>query len=108
MLREFTGLADRQFRGNFAMLAYESGVELTALLAQVLFVWAGAGMVMRRELTIGRFVAFNALVAMAYGPVVRLLGLWDRVQRSGVLLDRLADVFEHEPEQGRDHSNSNR
>jgi ATP-binding cassette subfamily B protein len=36
---------------------------------------------------------------------VRLLGLWDQIQKSGVLLNRLADVFENEPEQGRDHSN---
>jgi ATP-binding cassette subfamily B protein len=42
---------------------------------------------------------------MAYGPIMKLLGLWDQVQRSDVLLNRLADVFENEPEQGRDHSN---
>ena len=105
MLHEFTSLADRQFRGNFVVMAYESGVELTAVLAQVLFLWVGALMVMGGEFSIGRFVAFNALVAMAYGPIMKLLGLWDQVQRSGVLLNRLADVFENEPEQGRDHSN---
>jgi ATP-binding cassette subfamily B protein len=104
MLNEFTNLAGRQFRGNFVTMTYESGVELTALLAQALFLWVGALMVMRGEFSIGRFVAFNALVALAYAPVVRLLGLWDQVQRSGVLLNRLADVFENEPEQGRDHS----
>ena len=105
MLLEFASLADRQFRGNFAVMAYEIGVDLTALLAQALFLWVGALMVMRGEFSLGRFVAFNAMVAMAYGPVVRLLGLWDQIQKSGVLLNRLADVFENEPEQGRDHSN---
>jgi HlyB family type I secretion system ABC transporter len=105
MLLEFSSLADRQFRGNFAVMAYEIGVDLTALLAQALFLWVGALMVMRGEFSLGRFVAFNALVAIAYGPVVRLLGLWDQIQKSGVLLNRLADVFENEPEQGRDHSN---
>jgi ABC-type multidrug transport system fused ATPase/permease subunit len=32
------------------------------------------------------------------------LGLWDELQSSAVLLDRLSDVFESEPEQGADHS----
>jgi len=105
MLHEFTSLANKQFRSNFVIMAYESGVELTAILGQVLFVWVGALMVMEGEFSIGRFVAFNALAAMAYAPILKLLGLWDEVQRSAVLLNRLRDVFENEPEQGRDHSN---
>ena len=41
---------------------------------------------------------------MSVGPVMAALGLWDELQKSAVLLDRLSDVFESEPEQGSDHS----
>jgi len=60
--------------------------------------------VMRGEMTVGALVAFNSLVALANAPIVTLLSLWDNVQVSRVLLDRLADVFDQEPEQGADHS----
>ena len=52
------------------------------------------------RLSIGEFVAFNALVALGNGPVLVLLALWDELQHGRVLLDRLGDVIEHEPEQG--------
>jgi ATP-binding cassette subfamily B protein len=41
---------------------------------------------------------------MAYGPIMTVLGLWDDLQKSSVLLDRLNDIFEYEPEQGWDRS----
>jgi ABC-type bacteriocin/lantibiotic exporter with double-glycine peptidase domain len=45
-------------------------------------------------------VSFSALVALANAPIVTLLSLWDEVQLSRILLDRLNDVLEQEPEQG--------
>jgi len=55
-------------------------------------------------LTIGGLVAFNSLVALANAPIGVLMTLWDNLQLASVLLARLDDVFEQEPEQGRDHS----
>jgi ATP-binding cassette subfamily B protein len=49
-------------------------------------------------------VAFTVLVLMITGPLVFLLQAWDDVQVSTVLLNRIADVLEHEPEQGFDTS----
>jgi ATP-binding cassette subfamily B protein len=104
MLEEFAALASKQFRGTFLALAYDGALRLATLVAQALFLWVGALQVMRGELSLGRFVAFNALVAMAYAPILGLLGLWDELQRSSVLLNRLNDIFENEPEQGRDRA----
>jgi ATP-binding cassette subfamily B protein len=73
-------------------------------LTTVLFLWAGARQVMAGALTIGGLVAFNSLVALANVPVLTLLTIWDNWQHSAVLLNRLNDVFEQEPEQGADHS----
>ena len=41
---------------------------------------------------------------MAYGGILRTLGVWDSMQFASVLLNRLNDIFEQEPEQGRDRS----
>jgi ATP-binding cassette subfamily B protein len=56
------------------------------------------------HLSIGGFVAFSSLTAMAYGGILRTLGVWDNMQFANVLLNRLNDIFEQEPEQGRDRS----
>jgi ATP-binding cassette subfamily B protein len=49
-------------------------------------------------------VAFNALVVLANAPLQTLLAMWDQLQISHVLLGRMSDIFEQEPEQGEDHS----
>jgi ABC-type bacteriocin/lantibiotic exporter with double-glycine peptidase domain len=41
---------------------------------------------------------------MAYAAILRTLGIWDQWQWIAVLLDRLNDIFEPEPEQGSDRS----
>ena len=104
MLAEFTSVADRQFRANYVMLAYDTVTQAVSLVSTALFLFVGARMVIGGEITIGGFVAFNALIAMAYASVVRVLSLWDEWQLSAVLLDRLNDIFESEPEQGRDRA----
>lgn len=104
MLNEFLGLARTQFKSNFTIMFYESAVQAVSYLSTVLFLWAGAHMVMEGQITIGGFVAFNALVAMTYTPILTVLNLWDEFQMSGVLMNRLNDIFEFEPEQGRDRS----
>jgi ATP-binding cassette subfamily B protein len=102
MLNEFLSLARTQFKSNFTILFYESAIQAVGYLSTVLFLWAGAHIVLSGGITIGAFVAFNALVAMAYQPILTILGLWDEFQMSDVLMNRLNDIFEFEPEQGRD------
>jgi HlyB family type I secretion system ABC transporter len=104
MLNEFHSLAHLQFRSNFLMMGYDGAVQMVGFLATVLFLFVGAQQVMSGEMTIGALVAFNALVAMANGPLLTLLSLWDNWQMSAVLLNRLNDIFEAEPEQGHEHS----
>ena len=56
------------------------------------------------DLTIGELVAFNALVLFANGPILTLLSIWDELQFGQVLLNRLNDIVDQEPEQGSDRS----
>src|SRR5262249_5440250 len=81
---------------------YDSAIQTISLLSTALFLWVGARMVIHGQLSVGAFVAFNALLAMAYGAVLRTLGVWDELQIMIVLMNRLSDIFEQEPEQGRD------
>lgn len=104
MLNQFHGIARRQFQADFTTMCYEGAIQSVTFLSLILFLWVGAVQVMDRALTIGGFVAFNSLVALANAPILTLLSLWDNLQFSSVLLNRLQDVFEQEPEQGADHS----
>ena len=104
MLNEFVRVSNRMFRGSFVVMSYESMVQLVGILATTLFLWLGARMVISGEISVGVFVAFSSLIAMAFGAVMRTLGIWDEYQLASVMLERLNDIFEQEPEQGHDRS----
>ena len=55
-------------------------------------------------MTVGALMAFNFLIALANGPIKELLRIWDGYQTVSVLLNRLDDIFDQEPEQGHDHA----
>lgn len=104
LLERFLQTTNKQFKVDYWVLVYEGSLQAVGYLSQVLFLWVGATLAIDGEITMGGFVAFNALVAMANGPIFTCLAVWDRYQHGDVLLNRLADVFEFEPEQGWDRS----
>ena len=104
LLGNFLRLARRRFDADITIMGYEGAIQSVGFLSLILFLFVGAGQVLAGQLTVGGLVAFNALVALANGPIGSLLGLWDNYQLSSVLIDRLNDILEQEPEQGQDHS----
>jgi ABC-type bacteriocin/lantibiotic exporter with double-glycine peptidase domain len=100
MLSELQRLVDRLFRAELASMIYEGLVNASNFLVLALFLFFGALAVLNDAISVGGFVAFNSLVFLATGPLTRLVSLWDYAQMASVLLGRLQDVFEHEPEQG--------
>jgi HlyB family type I secretion system ABC transporter len=100
MLGQFHRIARRQFRADFTVMVYEGAVGMVTFLTTTLFLWVGARQVLDGQLTIGALVAFSALVALANAPITTILNLWDNFQLATVLLGRLDDVFQQEPEQG--------
>jgi len=104
MLDEFNRVARKRFRADFTMMTYDGIVQMVTVVSMILFLWVGAQQVLNGAMTIGALVAFNSLVALANAPIRTLLTIWDNSQLMTVLLDRLADVFEQEPEQGADRS----
>jgi ATP-binding cassette subfamily B protein len=104
MLRRFQSLTERMFRSQYLVLAYDSGLQLVTFATFALFLVFGAMQVLNGGITLGKFVAFNALIALATGPLLVLLGMWDAFQYMRVLLARLDDFLRQEPEQGADRS----
>ena len=67
MLNEFLGVSRKMFRANFIVMAYDSVLRTIGLVSTALFLWVGATQVMQGQLSVGGFVAFSSLTAMAYG-----------------------------------------
>ncbi|MGP0050561.1 MAG: peptidase domain-containing ABC transporter [Solirubrobacteraceae bacterium] len=104
MADEFWLLREKLFRADLVVMVYEGLVSLVTFFVYGLFLFVGALEVLHRDLTVGGLVAISSLVLLANTPIALLLALWDRLQLVTVLLGRLQDVFEQEPEQGHDHS----
>jgi len=65
----------------------------------IAILWAGASLVLSRELTIGQLIAFNALMGSVLSPLMGLVGLWSRLNDAAVAMERLGDVLDLDPEQ---------
>jgi HlyB family type I secretion system ABC transporter len=104
ILGEFLSVAKKLFRSNFIVMSYDGILQTIGLISTGLFLWFGAHSVIEGRMTVGGFVAFSSLAAMAYASILRALGTWDSFQMVSVLLNRLNDIFEPEPEQGSDRS----
>ncbi len=104
LLERFVTLTRDQMRADLNVQGFRVGVETIGLLAAAFFLWAGARRVASGELTLGALIAFMSLVTLTNAPIMALLGIWDRFQLAAVLLRRISDIFETEPEQGHDRS----
>jgi ATP-binding cassette subfamily B protein len=61
--------------------------------------WAGADLVLTRELSVGQLIAFTALMGSVLSPLMGLIGLWSLLNDASVAMERLGDVLDLEPEQ---------
>ena len=104
MRQQFTNLAERVSAARRVTNVFEAGVQIVNLGVYALLVILGAAAVGGHLISVGGYVAFIGLVLFVSSPFQRLMLIWDEVQATSVLLARLNDVLDHEPEQGRDHS----
>ena len=102
LLGEFARLQDRLFRTDLTVMAYDALIQAATLGLYVVLLWVGALEVLAGNLSIGELVAYNTLVLLANPSLQILLGFWDQLQHSSVLLTRLQDVFDAAPEQDDD------
>ncbi len=96
----FAALMSRTSESRRVIARFGSAVQLISLISYGLFVFLGALLARSGGVSLGGYVAFTSLVLLVSGPLVSVVDAWDDVQISAVLLNRIADVLEHEPEQG--------
>ena len=78
---------------------FSAGVSVIGLTTVSLFTYLGAVWVLHDQFTLGQYLAFLMLAGLAVSPSQQLALVWDDIERSSVLLQRLQDVFEQEAEQ---------
>ena len=61
--------------------------------------WYGASLVIKGELSIGQYVAFNMMKGYIISPVLVLVGVWDELQEVFISVERLNDVFDAKTEE---------
>ncbi len=83
---------------SFSIMVGLAGQLLNAATT-IAILWAGANLVLARELTIGQLIAFNALMGSVLAPLMGLVGLWSQLNDAAVAMERLGDVLDLEPEQ---------
>src|SRR5205807_5661422 len=66
MLNEFLSVSKKMFRASFIVMSYDSVLQSIGLLSTAIFLWVGATQVINGSLSVGGFVAFSSLTAMAY------------------------------------------
>lgn len=63
-------------------------------ISQLLVLWIGASMVLKGELSLGQLIAFRIISGYVTQPLLRLSGIWQRVQELRVSFERLGDVVD--------------
>jgi ATP-binding cassette, subfamily B, bacterial HlyB/CyaB len=77
---------------NLATWAHE-GINLIGKLVNAATLWYGAHLVMRGDLTVGQFVAFNMFAQRVAQPIMRMAQLWTDFQQTGISVARLGDIL---------------
>lgn len=88
-----TDMVNTRFRGQKLANRLQIGTGLINIVGSIALLWMGATFVIRGELSIGQFVAFNMLVGSVLSPVLALAQLWDELQEVTVSVERLNDIF---------------
>jgi ATP-binding cassette subfamily B protein len=88
-----------QYRAQSFNIAVGLAGQLLSAATTIAVLWVGADLVLTRELSIGQFIAFNALMGSVLAPLMGLVGLWTLLNDASVAMERLGDVLDLEPEQ---------
>jgi ABC-type bacteriocin/lantibiotic exporter with double-glycine peptidase domain/CRP-like cAMP-binding protein len=97
---EFTKLQGRVFQTDTTVMVYNALIQGATLGLYSVLLWIGALQVLSGAITVGVLVAYNTLILLANPALQFLLRFWDELQQAEVLMNRLQDVFDAEPEEG--------
>lgn len=87
--------------GHLANLINQCTTVVSKALS-VLLLWFGAKEVLKGNLTVGQFIAFNMLSSRVIAPIIRLSQIWKEFQQLNISVARIGDIFNCPGEQGFD------
>lgn len=97
--KKYAKALEVQYRAQSFSIGVGLAGQLLNAATTIATLWAGASLVLSRELTIGQLIAFNALMGSVLAPLMGLVGLWSQANDAAVAMERLGDVLDIEPEQ---------
>jgi subfamily B ATP-binding cassette protein HlyB/CyaB len=97
--RKYAKALEIQYRAQAFNILVGLGGQLLNAATTIVILWAGASLVLARELSIGQLIAFNAFMGSVLAPLMGLVGLWSLMNDAAVAMERLGDVLDIEPEQ---------
>lgn len=97
--KKYVKALEVQYRSQSFNILVGLASQILNAATTIVILWAGASLVLARELTIGQLMAFNALMGSVLGPLMGLVGLWSRMADATVAMERLGDVLDIAPEQ---------
>jgi ATP-binding cassette subfamily B protein len=112
---EATPQAWQEYQRNFGRLARlnwdttklrlneSTATSLLGGLTSIALLWYGSSFVINSQLSIGQLLAFNGMGANVLGFLAGLSGLSQELITSGVVLRRLSEVLERDPENANDN-----
>ncbi|MBW4611757.1 MAG: ATP-binding cassette domain-containing protein [Desmonostoc vinosum HA7617-LM4] len=95
----FMNMVKVRFRGQKLATNVQTLRSLINHLGSTVVLWLGATLVMRQQMSLGHFVAFNMLAVNVVNPVLGLIELWDKFQEVQISVERLNDVLAAQPEE---------
>ncbi|MFL6156424.1 MAG: peptidase domain-containing ABC transporter [Marmoricola sp.] len=96
---QFDDLAGRLFSADFTIMLYEGAIGVLGLVPLALAISFGSYEVVHGSIELSVFVSFLSLVMVTGSPLTQVLTMWDVFQQGRVLLDRLGEFVDHDPEQ---------
>jgi ATP-binding cassette subfamily B protein len=98
----FVGLLETIYKSGLnSMFSSSSGALITQLITLVVL-WAGAGFVMKTQITPGELLSFYSIVGYYTGPVTSIIGFNRTLQDAKIAADRLFEIFDLEIDDEKD------
>jgi len=94
----FVSLLESVYTSGLNALYMSSASSLSTQLITITMLWAGAGFVLKTEITPGELLSFYAVVGYFTGPVTSIIGFNRSWQDARIAADRLFEIFDLEQE----------
>ncbi|ALB44111.1 peptidase domain-containing ABC transporter [Clostridium beijerinckii] len=95
---KFIKLMRSLFKYGYTYKLQDTSINFVKGIFSVCVLWIGSSFVLKRDITIGELISFNALLAYFIGPIERLINLQPQLQSAVVASDRLGEILDLELE----------